>query len=91
MAKVSVFDDNEGDGVNLLGDVVTNEDFLVVEEHAIDRLDGVLSSLGGFVVDETVTPGAALLIDGDLAGEDITKSDESIVERLGTENNQYGT
>jgi len=61
---------------------MTNEDLLVVEEHAIDRLDGVLSSLSGLVVDEAVTLGVALLIDGDFAGENITKRDERIVERL---------
>lgn len=77
-----VFNDNGEDSVNLLGDVVTNEDLLVVEEHAIDRLDGVLGSLSGFIVDEAVTLGVALLIDGDLAGENITKRDKRIVERL---------
>jgi hypothetical protein len=77
-----VFNDNDDDSVNLLGDVVTNEDLLVVEEHAIDCLDGILSSLSGFIVDEAVTLGVALLIDGDLAGENITERDECIVERL---------
>lgn len=61
---------------------MANEDLLVVEQHAIDCLDGVLGSLSGFVVDEAVTLRVALLIDGDLAGENITKRDESIVERL---------
>lgn len=77
-----VFNDNNDDIINLLGDMVTNEDLLVVEEHAIDRLDGVLGSLSGFIVDEAVTLGVALLIDGDLAGQNITKRDERIVERL---------
>ncbi len=77
-----VFNDNNDDNANLLGDVVTNEDLLVVEEHAIDRLNRVLGSLRGFIVDEAVTLGVALLIDGDLAGENITKRDERIVERL---------
>ena len=82
MKKFSVFNDNDDDNVNLLGDVVTNEDLLVVEEHAINRLNGVLGSLSGFIVDEAITLGVALLIDGDLAGENITKRDERIVERL---------
>ena len=72
----------DDDSANLLGDVVTNEDLLVVEEHAIDRLDCVLGSLRGFIVDEAVTLGVALLIDGDLAGENITKCDKRIVECL---------
>lgn len=77
-----VFSDNDDDNANLLGDVVTNKDLLVVEEHTIDRLDGVLGSLSGFIVDEAITLGVALLIDGDLARENIAKRDERIVERL---------
>jgi hypothetical protein len=85
-----VFNDNDDNSVNLLGDVVTNEDLLVVEEHAIDRLDGVLGSLRSLVVDEAVTLGVALLIDSDLAGENITKCDERIVERLWNRKNSKG-
>jgi hypothetical protein len=77
-----VFNDNCGDRINLFRDVGTDEDLLVVEEHAIDRLDGVLGSLRGLVVDESITLGVALLIDGDLAGENISERHESIVERL---------
>ena len=62
--------------------MVANEDFLIVEQHTIDCLDRVLGSLRGLVVNEAITLGVALLIDGDLAGENITKRDESIMERL---------
>ena len=61
---------------------MANEDLLVIEQHAIDCFDRVLGSLSGLVVNETVTLRVPLLIDGDLAGENITKRDKSIVESL---------
>ena len=55
---------------------------LVVEQHAIDSLDGSLGSLSGLVVDETVTLRTAMFIGGDLAGEDVAESRERVVQSL---------
>ena len=55
---------------------------LVVEQHAVDSLDSSLRGLGGLVVDEAVALGAAVLIGGDLAREDVAESGERVVEGL---------
>jgi hypothetical protein len=56
-------------GLTLLaGDVVADVDLFVIEQHAVDGLDGVVSSLASLVMDEAVSFGAAMLIGGDLAG-----------------------
>ena len=47
---------------------MTNVNLLVVQEHAVDSLDGALSSLRGLVVDKAVALGATLFIGGNLAG-----------------------
>ena len=57
-------------------------DLLVVQQHAIDSLDGSVSGLGGLVVDETVTLGSALLISSDLARKDVSESGKGIVQGL---------
>lgn len=66
----------------LLADVVSNVDLLVVEQHVVDGLDGGVGGLGRLVVDETVSPGSTVLVNGDLAGEDVAKGGESVVEGL---------
>jgi hypothetical protein len=66
----------------LLADVVTDKHLLVVQQHAVDGLDGSISGFTGLVVDETVTTRVAVLINGDLAGKDVTESSESVVESL---------
>ena len=38
-----------------LSDVMTDKDLLVVEQHAVDGLDGSIGSLASRVVDETIT------------------------------------
>lgn len=65
----------------LLGDVVTDKDLLVVQQHAVDVLDGVLSGLVGLVVNETVSLGGTLL-GGDLAGQDVAEGREGVVKSL---------
>lgn len=67
---------------DLLGDVVTDIDLLVVQKHAVDSLDGSLSSLCGLVVNETVALGAALLVSGNLARQNVTESGERVVKGL---------
>ncbi len=42
-------------------------DLLVVQQHAVDSLDGGLGGLGSLIVDETVALGTAVLVGGDLA------------------------
>ena len=57
-------------------------DLLVVQQHAVDSLDGSLGGLSGLVVNETVALGPAMLVGGDLAREDVAESGESVVEGL---------
>lgn len=45
-------------------------------------LDGVVGSLGGLVVDETVTLGVGELILSDLAAENVTEGSKGVVESL---------
>ena len=57
-------------------------DLLVVQQHAVDSLDGSLRGLGGLVVDEAVALGAAVLIGGYLARQHVTEGGEGVVESL---------
>jgi hypothetical protein len=65
-----------------LGDVDSDVDDLVVEEHTVDSLDGGTSSLGGVVVNESVTERLALSVNGDLAREDVSEGGKGVVESL---------
>lgn len=67
---------------DLARDVMANINLLVVEQHAIDRLDGVIGGFSSFIMDETITLGAAMFIGGDLAGQNITKSRKRVVKCL---------
>jgi hypothetical protein len=62
--------------------VVADVDLLVVEEHAVDRVNGSVSSLAGLVVNESETARVAVLIGGDLAREDVAEGGERVVEGL---------
>jgi hypothetical protein len=42
-------------------------DLLIVEQHAVDSLYGIIGSLCSFVVDEAVSLRTALFVCGDLA------------------------
>jgi hypothetical protein len=66
----------------LLGDVVSDKDLLLVQKHAVDALDSSVGSLGGLVVNETVTLGVTVLILGDLAGKNVAESGEGVVKSL---------
>ena len=62
--------------------MVTDIDLLVVEQHAIDCLDGSLGGLCGLVVNEPIALRTTLLVGSDLAGKNGSKSGESIMESL---------
>lgn len=66
----------------LLGDVVADEDLLLVQEHAVDHLDGLVGGLGGLVVDETVALGVGVLVLGDLAAENVAEGSKGVVKGL---------
>jgi hypothetical protein len=66
----------------LARDVKTNINLLVIQKHAVDSLDGVVGSLSGLVMDEAIAFGAALLVCSDLAGQDIAKGSEGVVQSL---------
>jgi len=66
----------------LFADVVSYVDFFVVEQHAVDGLDGGVGGFGRLVVDEPVTPGTTVLVGGDLAREDVAERGKSVVEGL---------
>ena len=57
-------------------------DLLVVQQHAVDGLDSILSSLGSLVVHETIALGTPMLIGGDLARENVAKGGKGVVEGL---------
>ena len=62
--------------------MVADVDLLVVEQHAVDSLDGSLGGLSGLVVNETVALGPAMLVGGDLAREDVAEGSERVVQSL---------
>jgi hypothetical protein len=52
------------EGTDLAGDMVSNINFLIIEQHAIDGLDGTLCGFCSLVMDETVSPRATVFIGG---------------------------
>jgi len=63
-------------------DMKANINLLVIEQHSMDVLNGMLSCLGSLVVDKTVSSGTTLLICSNLARQDIAKGSKSIMESL---------
>ena len=55
---------------------------LVVEQHVVDVLDGLLGGLVGLEVDEAVAAAVVMLVGHDLAGKDVAKSRERVVQCL---------
>ena len=55
-------------------------DFFASDLHAVDTDDGLLGGFFGLKVDEAVAEGLALLVSGDLAGEDGSEDGEGVVE-----------
>ena len=62
--------------------MVPDEDLLVVQQHAVDRLDGGVSGIGSFVVNETIATRTTILISCNLARENVAKGCEGVVKRL---------
>ncbi len=61
---------------------MTDEDLLIVQQHAIDSLDSSVCGLGSLIVDVTVTTRSAVLIVDHLARQNVTERRERIMERL---------
>jgi hypothetical protein len=66
----------------LLSDVMSDIDLLVVEQHAVDSLDGGNSSLASRIVDKGETSRLASLVETDLARKNVTKGGKGVVESL---------
>ncbi|KAK8919492.1 hypothetical protein VCV18_008318 [Metarhizium anisopliae] len=66
----------------LLRDVMTDVDLLLVEKHAINVLDGLVSSLVRLVMDKTIALGVAVLVLGNLAAQNVAKGSKGIMESL---------
>jgi hypothetical protein len=66
----------------LLSDVVSDIDLFVVEQHAVDSLDGSSGSFTSGVVDKGESSGLATLVETDFAREDLTESGKGVVESL---------
>ena len=64
------------------GDVNTDKDDLVVEQHSVHSFDGGEGGLSSVVVHESVTVRVSLGIGSDLAREDVSERGESVVESL---------
>ena len=62
--------------------MVTDIDFLVIQQHPIHSFDGGLGSLSSFIVDKSVSLGAALFISGNLARQHIAESGKCVMESL---------
>jgi hypothetical protein len=67
---------------HLLGDVVSDIDLSVVQQHTIDGLNGTVSSLGSVVMDKAVAFGTTALVCGDFTGKHIPERRKRIVESL---------
>jgi hypothetical protein len=66
----------------LFADVVTDKDLFVVQQHAVDGLDGGIGSFTGRVVDKGESARLAVFVGTDLARENVAKSGECVVESL---------
>lgn len=69
----------------LAGTEVSNVDNLVSELHLVHHLDGVLGGLGRLKVDETISLGLLVGVEGDLAGENVSKDREGVVQLFVTD------
>ena len=62
------------------GDMVSNIDLLIVQQHTIHSFDSGVGSLGSLVVNKSVPFGAADFIGGNFARQDISESSKRVVE-----------
>jgi hypothetical protein len=60
----------------LARDVMTNKNLLIIQQHAIDGLDRIFSSLGGLVVNESVASGPVVFVRGDLARKHVSEGSQ---------------
>ena len=67
---------------HLAGDMMPNKDLLVIEQHAIDSLDGGFGSLASFIVDKSIATRSAILVGRDFAGKNIAERSKRVVESL---------
>lgn len=65
-----------------LRDVVADVDDLVVKKHTVHSLDSSAGGITSGEVNETVTLAVAVLIEGNLAREDVTEGSEGVVKGL---------
>jgi len=65
-----------------------NKHFLVIKQHAIHGTDGGLRSLGGLIMDKTISFGIAVLICGNLAREYGAEGSEGVVKSLSTKHDE---
>merc|ERR1719430_3002892 len=66
----------------LAGNKSADEDFLLVQQHAIDLLDSVHGGLFRLEVNESITLAASISILSHLTGQDISESREGVVHGL---------
>jgi len=66
----------------LLSDVMSDIDLFVIEQHAVDSLDGGGGSFSSGVVNKGESSGFASLVETDFAREDLTESGKGVVESL---------
>jgi len=66
----------------LLGNVVADVNLLLVQQHAVDALDGVAGGLSSLVVNESIASGGAMFVLSNLTAEDVAESGESVVKSL---------
>jgi len=88
---IKVLDENVGEGLLQFfrfgralspGNVVTDKDLLLVKEHSIHGVDGQAGRLRVFKVDETETTRVSILINHDLARQDVSKVREGVMKSL---------
>mmetsp|Transcript_12032 Transcript_12032/g.26218 ORF Transcript_12032/g.26218 Transcript_12032/m.26218 type:complete len:566 (+) Transcript_12032:483-2180(+) len=83
VGQVLGVDVGEGGGVALIAlQEVLNLHGLVADLHAVHALDGLLRSLLGLVVHEAIASRLTVDVAGHLAGEDVSKQAEGVVEGL---------
>jgi hypothetical protein len=65
----------------LARDVMSDINFLIVEKHAVDSLDGTISSLSGLIMNEAIALGASMFVSSDLARQHVAKSGKSVIDQ----------
>jgi hypothetical protein len=70
------------DGHRKISEVMDYSHLLLVHEHPVDFLDGLVGGLLRLKLDKPVAFGLARAVGGNLAGQDVAESGESIMEGL---------